>query len=718
MMKKSFLFLVLWCSQILASQPSVYQIEGFQRFLEGSMVSTTLLPSGDLIAGPIKSEWIKKTIGPISASVIWGQQVLAATTNPGKIWLISQNKEPKVVFETDRPLITAMVPLADGKIAVLVGPQGGVHVLDTTTWKSRYIPVSEVDLLLGATLAGKDLLLVGGGNTGRLMKLENGKDSTQVLLSVEENYLRSVLVDRTNTSKIFLGGAEQGIIYMWQDKKLSALFDSGASEVTSLVQDEKGRLFASIVDTSGNISAGAVGKAKPLEESPEDAPAKKDEAIKEVYSSEVLRIDTDGRVEILWQSKTEAAYSLLLSTLSRQLLVGTGPRGNLYALNPDKASGASVLVQLPEQKEIMKVQERSPGEYVLSTAFTGNVVSIQTRELLKNGVYLSGPLDAGAPSIFGQILINGQEKIKLADIWMRTGNTPKPDDTWSSFIKQDASGKYPGLPIGQWVQVKIILSNSLVRINQVRISGRPLNRSPRISDIQLLPVGVQLLPALQEPAPVTRLITIDQDAFADLQNFGPEAIGSKRPSQAQMLLTHGFQTVVVFAEDPDQDTLRYQFRLEKLSDKEASQTKLLQDFMLEPFVSFDTAKLADGRYRVWVTVDDLAQNGPVNAKLDEDVSPIFEVANQSPLFKNIAGQQKKNAVRLRFDVDAKLPLALVRCVVGQGDWIAVDPIDGLTDSMHERYDVTLPGDAWFKSASCEAVDEAEHQTRVDIPLGS
>ena len=233
----------------------------------GEFNGTQLTRLGHIQLGYQMNTLLLSIPGPISAIVKGNKDLLyVATAQPAKVWQVQSGQEPIVVFENDKPMINAMLMLPNGELAIVTGPEGGVHFVKPGVWdKVLYVEVPQINLLLGAQADKDSLYLVGGGDTGELLKLSRATQKIEILASVDELHLRSILISRGESS-IYLGGGDQGVVYHYQNGAMSSIYSAGPSEVTSIIQDKKGQVFASF---------------------------------KEAQSSSVIRIDEGGKINEL-----------------------------------------------------------------------------------------------------------------------------------------------------------------------------------------------------------------------------------------------------------------------------------------------------------------------------------------------------------------------------------------------------------------------------------
>jgi hypothetical protein len=294
---------------------------------------------------------------------------------------------------------------------------------------------------------------------------------------------------------------------------------------------------------------------------------------------------------------------------------------------------------------------------------------------------------------------------------VRTGNTKEPDDTWSTWAQTPSQA-----PLGQYAQVKAELTGQ-AQLEGVTLSYLVDNRPPDIDRVEVLAPGWKVV-ATQRDQSETRSVTFNEKPFAKYldRRGGQNPTLEERPFGKQSF-DQGYRTVYAYVEDPDKDALRYRFSLGKVeSDGTVKKWNQVKDWSDEPFVSFESSRLADGEYKVKVVVDDQPTNGPTRKLGDEDISPAFVVSHAPPKLSGATASRDKDKIHVKLDVAAALPLTVVRCSAGGDEWVPLDPKDGIVDAANESFDVTMAGSGKFNAVSCEVYDEALNFNRIDIPV--
>lgn len=716
---------LFWCCVLCsthaawASQTQVHVLEGFESLVEGELDGLTLDASGALRLGPQVTPLATDLSGPVLAGVVEKNGSLYfATSNPGRIWRVApDNGSPELVVDLQKPLITGLFSSGPAELVALSAPNGGAHFIDLRGKNPpRSVGAPNVKVILAGAVRDGAVYAVGGGEEGKFLRLAPGATSFSELATVKEAYLRSIAFGGNRGGDTWvLGGGNQGIVYRYAKGSLRALVDAAPTEVTALAVDAAGHIFAALVDGEGKLSDGAT-ENDARTESKKTPPA----GAQKVKSAEILRIDRTGRVDVMFQSKKHGVYALLLSPDETQLWAGTGGGGGVFQLDATGKRGPSVWVRLKDQGEISSLAHASANGIWMGTAHPAGV-HVVTKELRQEGSYLSPALDAKAVAAYGMAYtLQDEGSGSSVQAFLRTGNTATPDETWSSFSNGLVADGAFQAPPARYAQLRFLLRRTGKPSPQffgARLAYLVENRAPEIGRVEVLAPGWKLEGAQRESND-SRSVTFSKSPFTRyLDQPGNQLPDLKeRPSGKQRAMS-GWRSVYAWAEDPDEDALRYRFSLGRVGARgQVSDWEVVKDWSEEPFYSDEFSRLPNGQYRVRVDVDDLLSNGPQRFASAERVSPVFRVAHQIPEFLKARARRLKDGYRVSFDVVAALPLAAIRCSPGGEEWVPVDAADGMVDGKRERVDVQIPGSHRFVSVSCEAMDEGGNHARLDFPV--
>ncbi len=712
----------------VASQTRVESVQGATAMLGGELEGASVSGEGVVTAGPEQRVVVDGLVGAVLAVARAGDGGLyVATGAPGRVLRIDSGRAD-VVFESDKPLVTALVPLGRDRLVAITAPDGGAEVVELATKKRTTIVARDAKLLLAAAAHDGDVWAVGSNDDGGLvLRLAAGaRDWT--LVARTKLPLRSVVVAKQEgATRVVCGSADEGVVYdvtvSGVDARIRALLDAAPAEVTSLALANDGTVFAALVDGDGKLSKMATTKARDDAGADEDdkKSGKKPKARK-VKGGEVWRLGSDGSARVVFQSREHGPYALAIDGDGKRVLAGTGPQGRIVSVDASGRGRPGVWSRRAGNDEITALLVEKTG-VVAGASHGGAVLSLGGGTFAK-AAYLTPPLDAGARARWGLVraTIDRAADVGAVRLSLRTGHTREPDETWSEWSpSQPASvdGVTLPAPAAPFAQVRVELPDGAA-VSAVHVAQLVDNRAPEIVSVDVLAPGWKVVANPREP-PETRSVTFGEKPFTRfLDRRGAQHPTLDERPYGKQSFDVGFRTVYAYVEDADKDALRYRFWLGAVTATAArtgdvATWTLLQDWSEAPFVSFEATRLGDGDYRVRLDVDDSPTNGPVRALAETATSERFVVSHVVPRVFEASASRTPGGVRLRMRVEAALPQVAVRCSTKLADWQPLDPKDGLLDGRVETFDVVLGGDG-ATSVSCEVYDEALNFGRVDVPV--
>ncbi|MCP4502558.1 MAG: hypothetical protein GY822_21620 [Deltaproteobacteria bacterium] len=715
-----------------ASTTEVIKFNSGPLLRQGDFDETRLTHDGHVVTSASFQSLASGLLGPALAMLPSPKGMLVATSGPGVLWRIKTGAKPEHITELPFPLATGIYPVGGDVVALLMGPKGGVTFVDVV--KKKIIgssSFSSMEALLDGVVIGDLLYVVGGGEEGALysaslksllkdalktakaktkeagvvdLKPANAQKKEKVdllwkrLVSVDEKHLRSIAVAKGGSKPtLLLGGGDEGVVYQWHNGQLRALFDGKTTEVTDLVTDRKGRIYASLVDAEGKWSEGGTQRDKGQRKGP---------PVRKVKSAEVVRIDSDGRVSILWQSKKNGAYSLAL--FQGKLFVGTGSKGRLLSLDPDGQHAPEFVAERNDHDELTQLLVHQKSLYA-TTAHGGGLLKLFSKSAAV-GFFYSPVVDAKHNARFGAVHVEGRGK---RTVFLRSGNTKKADETWSAFHKVDGGGK-SNAPSARYAQIKVELTSG-ARLWGLSLAYLSQNRAPEISSVEVVSPGYRLTLTPEEIKSRSRSVTFTGKPFKKTKDNRDRLRPKHKERSGKQIRERGHQIVYAHVEDPEKDRLQFQWWMRQAGTKQP--WKLLEEFDEAPFVSIATGRLEAGQYQVRVVVSDRGSNAAARALQDIANSPIFTVAFSAPRFTNASFQRTaKGKARLRFVVESEHRLVGLRCVSGNKPWQWIDPKDGMLDEKTETIDVVLALSKSQKHIRCEAVDEGDNRGELGLAL--
>ncbi len=690
----------------LASQTQVHTVDGAD-MVDGELEGASIRGDYAVVSGPDVKVMNESVAGAVLGITRGGDgQLYVATATPGKVYRINGAALDEV-FASDRGLITAL--LSQGKkLVALSTPDGGADVIDVATKKVDRI-TSPAKLLLGGTVAGGVVYAVGSNDDGGVvLRLPEGAKAFEVVATSTEP-LRSIAVRGT---RIVVGGADEGVVYEVKGKSLTALLDAEPGEVSAVGIAKDGTVFAAFIDGEGKLSTTASAKVR--DDAAEDKKKAPKPKARKVKGGEVWRITKDGSATMVFQSKTHGPYTLAVDDDRDRVLIGTGPEGRLLSVSASVVERPTVLTRRTGSDEITALYPEKAG-VVVGTAHGGSVFFVGTSQVTSS--WLSPALNADAQARYG--LVRTRIERGAGRVTMRVGHTKEPDESWGPFAPMkpaSSTGVVFDVAKAPYAQVKVELGAGAV-LSAIHLAYLVDNRAPEVVRMDVLAPGWRVTPSPRN-APESRSVTFSEKPFSkflDRQGAQNPTL-DERPFGKQSFDV-GYRTVYAYVEDPDKDALQYRFFLGAQSGNAPPVSwQQLGDWSDEPFVSFEASRLADGDYRVRVEVNDSPTNGHARALQDAAVSAPFVVSHVQPKVSGASASKAAGVAKVAFSVTAALPLISVRCSTDLGEWLPLDPADGLLDAQSERFSTTLPATKATAAVSCEVYDEALNFTRFDIPV--
>lgn len=622
------------------------------------------------------------------ALAVDAQDNLYVGTSPdGKVYRVTPSGDKKVFFDPKAKYIWAITVDSNGTVYVATGDSGTIFAV-TPDGKGDVFYKSDQAHIRALALDHQGNLLAGTEPDGRILRIAKSAAA---------------------------GKARQGFV----------LYETSKKEITSLVVDAAGNLYAAAIGDKSRAST--VAFPEPAETAPlapggqglqpgngtgitiggqAQQPISQTPFVplSPANGSVVYRLTPDGAPQQLWSSRDTLVYALGLSS-SGKLLLGTGNRGVVIALD-----GNNLFTNLAktESGQVTGLAQGPGGKIFMCTANPGKVFLLGPDDV-GEGTFESQPMDARFFSSWGRLEWWGENAGVSAsgrphvEVYIRTGNTANPDVNWSAWAgPYSQSGQKVEAPAARFAQWKAVLRSGSPSpvLSWMSLSYLPKNIAPQIDGIAVQDPGVR---AQGSP---TGIGNTGISGSTSVRLRQPETPGTTTastfnfPGQAdrtaprfdalpQGIAQKGFQTVLWTAHDDNDDELIYRVYYRGESEKE---WKLLKDNLHEKFYSWDTSSMPDGAYYVRIVASDSPSNPPAEALDGARESDRFVVDNAPPELKGLEAAPGESAgeTRVRFEAhDSASAIARAEYSVDAGEWVLVYPTGRLSDSTDEHYDLAL-----------------------------
>ncbi len=726
----------------------------FAEFSPGEFDNVSLTSEGHLELAPAMTNSADVTDPVIWAAVQDAQgNVFFGTGNQGKIYKLTPKGELSVFFAPNEVMIHALALDGKGRLYAATSPNGRVYRLEADGRAEVFCNPGET--YIWAMTFGKDgALYLATGNHGKILRVSPTNSTpaqAATYLETEETHINALAW--TRDGNLLAGTSPHGYLYCIDKTNHGfVLFNSGDTEIKQIAVASNGIIYVSTFvanskpeaspgpgliislmgagTTSENPSkAGATSNTPPSSPAPTDGgplgalgmaamaggpgpagmPGKGEPSQGGIY-----RIDTNGFHERYWTAPEEAIYSMILLP-DGNLLAGTGDKGRIYSVSGSNhwkllqktSDGAQVSALLPDTA--------GSKQYYAASSHPGKLYRLDFT-LATNGTYTSKAFDAKQKSIWGKMHPDGDVPDGAGlEFSTRSGNTDKPEKTWSDWSKPAPLGLEIGVssPPARYLQYRVSFKreakspNATARLQRVRFYCQNQNAAPVISRVKVYTegFGVSKMPMPQMDQPVNLDQLLGGGAGGGNRPGNPDPLpggvtgsGTLTPNLLSAMVMRpplkltkspGLCTVVWTASDPNQDKLTYSVAIRSAAEKTWT---TLVDKTEDTFLSFDTTGFREGFYFVKVTASDTASNTPETTRTTEETSEAFLIDNTPPVLTVKKQQVEKNHARIIVEaVDNASVISSAAYSLDGKDEVALRPDTLIFDSTNETFVVELTG---------------------------
>ncbi len=675
-----------------ASGPMFWTVASPAEFLKGTSDGVFISLQGVLSPGPAFANRLTSTPAQVwSAAESADGTVWAGTGGDGRLLRIRAGQPESTAFDAEEPNIFA-VAASGNRVYAASSPDGRVYVIEgNAPARAFFDPEEKYIWALAVDSAGR--LWIGAGNPAAIYRVDADGTGRAIYRPTAAHV---VALARDPQGRILAGTESPGRLYrVSADDRAFALLDSGLTEIRAVAALADGTIYAAAV-TRGDEStpAGSEPAAVITSLATISLPPPSGSTTPPARKSLLYRIDASGAWEAIWESP-DTIYDLAAGDDGR-LVIATGPEGRLYRL---EGARDVLLLTGVDAKQITRFAgppRGAAGELTFATANPGRVMATGGTATAP-ATFVSAVKDTKSLSTWGLLRWVGS----AVTLSTRSGNTEKPDDSWSEWSGPlvRAEGEAIASPPARFLQWRATFSRAgsqAARLTSVTAAYLPRNTRPVVSSLTVHPPGVVFQrPFSSEDGAIAGLDEVTAEARRPPGDTPPS------PSPGRRMFQKGLQTFAWKAEDGDGDRLVYSVQYRREGE---SAWRDLRTGLTDPMFVWDTTSVADGRYLIRLRATDSPTNSADRVLTGERESDPFDVDNTPPqitIESARSGNQLRVTVRVR---DAQSPVQKLEYSVAGGTWQLAYPTDGLSDSLDERYEIVLPGDAVLSRVVIRATD--------------
>lgn len=699
-----------------AAPPVFWTVSTQADFLKGTVDGLSIDAAGRLRLGPAL-----EALPDPAAPFVWslasiGDAWLAGTGNDGKVLRFAANGTMSTAFDAEELGVHALVGDGDGGFFAATGPDGRVHHIPASG-APRVLFDPEDRYIWAMARAGDGTLYVGTGEHGVIYRVRPDGTAEPFYRTRAANVIALAVGP---DGLLYAGTSTPGRLFRIDPTgRAFVVLDSPHQEVRGLRFDAEGTLWVVALtpaqgDAAGSsepvatVTAQVAGVSIGDAEGSAASTASSDS--RRTGRGAVYRV-RDTTADLVWESGAETPYDLLPSPDGHSLLVATGGEGRVYELDLRQAPVAVALAGRLDARQITQMARSSRGEVVLAGSNPGRLVRLRPGTTTA-GTFDSDVRDAGSSARWGSI--RWRARGTGIAIRTRTGNTSRPDDTWSEWSDPygEPAGSPIASPVARYIQWRAELRGArgaadAPELTSVTVAYLPRNLRPEVADITVLPPGV----VFQRPFTSSEADIAGFDGTAAAVEPDVQGQDSPQPGPGRRMYRKGLQTIQWRAEDPNGDRLSYTVSYRREGE---STWHVLREGLTDAIHVWDTTSVPDGRYVVRVTATDRPANAPVDALEGVRESEGFDVDNSAPVI-TVEPPGREPAMVDVIVRDAQSGVRRVEYALGGERWQVVYPVDGLSDSREERFRIPLPTAADRARLIIRATDVLQNvATRGDV----
>jgi WD40 repeat protein len=704
--KTALITLTLLASFIpaLAAGPVFWEISKQEDIAKGDAQGVSIAENGAITLAPsfalvydTKEAYIWSSAADAAGNIYLG------TGHEGRIFKVEPSGQGRLLYDAGELDVTALTTDPQGNLYAGTSPEGKVYKIGPDGRESVLYDPPDKYIWSLAFDPASSTLYAGTGDKGIIYRIDQtGKAS--VLADTNETNIVSLAVNKGN---LLAGTDPSGLVLrVSPDGKTFALFDSPSQEIHSLSVADDGSVFALGINqqggagrqlSSGVSSTTSVSGEGVITISTDDSGEAVSSSVQSAdisgllnqgqsrsrkadgARSAVFRILAEGGSEVYWSAPNAVGFALK-SLPGKGVLVGTGDKGRIYSVAPDRSD--LLMIQSPEDQTSTII---AVGDNLFATSSNLGRLYRIGRQSVNEGRYTSPIHDAKFAAGWGVITWRGTGNVELQT---RSGNTESPDATWSDWSApyRNAAGDQVTSPRARFIQWRATLRNAAnqaaqgaAQLQTVVVAYLPRNQAPEIASVSVLAPGVALqeMPLAIDPSIASS--GLDPQLFGVVANVPPRRFFQK-----------GARSLSWTASDPNDDTLFYTLMYRTVGD---NQWHMLAENISQPYYTIDGNRLPDGSYLFKVQASDAPGNPAGLALTHEKATDAVEIDNTPPSIKVSGPVLNGPATEVTFDVsDTTSRVVRGEYSVDGGQWLLIFPADGIADSSRESYKVRVTFD--------------------------
>lgn len=729
-------FLLLSISIFAQAQGTqLWKQSSYASFEKGTPHGIAILSDGRLETSPAAVE-----VASTQASYIWSAatdehgNIYLGTGSPAMVLKIAPDGTQTRLLETKDVSVQVVRMGPDGMLYAATLPNGKVYrihpngpeiklndapqpVYKSTPPEQIHAPVifDSTELNPNPTYiwdmafdaAGRLYIATGGPAAIYRVNLKNPSARPEKFFSSDEQHIRSLLFAKDGT--LYAGSDGRGLVYrIAPGGKAFVLYEAPKQEISAMALDPAGNLYVAALGEKGHSSLPplSVHSAPTLTATIRIVTASSAESSNDSSlipgGTDIYQIAPDGAPRRLWASPHDVVYALVWQQNGSHsgLIAGSGNQGHLYRIAVD-----GTYADLAHLEATQATAFASDGSTLyVATSNIGKLYKFAAARKSDISTYISPVHDAKFFSQWGRMQVRGTGSY---DLFARVGNIEQPTEGWSDWQKISSASVATSLQKARFLQWKAVLRSG-ASLNDVGFYYLPQNVAPVVDEI-MLQLHTRVPPGTNANAQSTPIAINFPPSAAEGATYQIES-SSSSPLMAQRDRT--WATLRWKAHDDNGDKLSYSIYYR--GDGEAN-WQLLQTHIHHTYTSFDLTRIPDGGYTLRVLASDAPSHAAGDALTGYKDGERFLLDTTPPALSALQATLQGNSIHVAFDAQAKLStIARAYYSIDAGPWRYMEPVNHLSDSLQEHYDLTVPIPSRDANATLPPAAPQQHVVAVRV----
>lgn len=620
----------------------------------GDLTGVAIASDGTVRAG------LQLANAPIDdATSVWASvtlddgSVLLGTGTGGRIYKIDKGKVT-IAAETKAMAVSALALGTGGTVYAGTFPEGKVFRLSTAELdggeKKPWVELEGAENVWGLAYdANKKALFAATGAEGKLFRITDAgpgsSGKADVYFDSEEDHLVSVAVGPAGV--VYAGSNGEGLLYRIKAPGRADVihdFDSDDVKAIAIAPPEKGGyVYAVANDYKGMSGLHSSRSSSSLSTKPEKPKPNKP------GEGQLWRFDSRGVAEQMIEDKKTHFVSLALDAEGLPY-VGTGADGRVYTVDDNHTVK---MVADTDQRQVgaLSIDGKTP---FVATSDPVVFHAIKARGG-PDAVWTSQVLDAAIRAHWGRISWRADGTVEVET---RSGNTEKPDDTWSAWSGAMATPGEVKSPPARFLQIRGRWSRDPKAVlHHVEVAFVTDNARALITELN----------AGEEKAETG-------DGKVPASGAEPEDPDSKLKISWKV-------------DNRDNDKLRYRLYYQREGSTGWFAMLDSSEELTKTSYSWDTQGMPEGHYRIRLEATDELSNPPDRVTKHSLTIGEVVVDNTAPVLTGLAidGNRLRGTASDQVGPISRIEFALV----GKKSWFPIFPKDNVFDEATEAFDVDV-----------------------------